>query len=177
MDEICYKSPNILNLIGITLQDYISLEDEADDRLLANDENDTDNIYPYDKIPQTFLSVDKWPLTTNLCCWSCGFKFNTMPIFIPVYIRETNDSIELGVLGNMCSFNCAELWIETHYISREERHKLQSNLCYLFYILSGKRISHIKPSPCRTNLLQYGGSWNEETFLKHIKSLSPYLSC
>ena len=173
MDEIYYKSPNILSLMGVTLQDYIPLEDVADDRLLAEEDVDMDNIYPYDKIPQIFTTIDKWPITTNLCCWSCGFKFNTVPKFIPIYIRETNDGIEIGVLGNTCSFNCSELWIESHVMSREERRKLQNNLCYLFYIFTGKRISHIKPSPCRTNLLQYGGSWNEEIFSNKIKELDP----
>lgn len=173
MDELCYKSPNILSLSGISLQDYIPLEDVADDRLMVDEDVDITELYPYDKIPQIFTTVNSWPSATNLCCWSCGFKFNTVPLFIPTYIRETNDGIEIGVKGNMCSFNCVELWIETNVMSREERHKLQNNLCFLFYIFTGKRISHIRPSPCKTNLLQYGGSWNEETFLKQIKDINP----
>lgn len=174
MDEIYYKSPNILSLTGVNLQDYIPLEDVADDRLLADDIIDIDNnIYPYNKIPQIFTTLCKWPTSTNLCCWSCCFKFDNVPKFIPTYIRETNDSIEVGVYGNMCSFNCAELWIETHAMTREERHKLQTNLCFVFYLFTGKHISHIKPSPCKTNLLQYGGSWNEETYLNNMKEIDP----
>lgn len=171
MDENYYKSPNILSLTGITLKDYISLEDVADERLISDNENSTDKIYFYNKIPLVFTSLDKWPTTTNLSCWSCGFKFNTVPIFIPKYIREVNDGIEIGVYGNMCSFNCAELWIETHDMTREEKYKLQNNLCYLYYIFTGKKISYIKASPCKTNLLQYGGNWNEETFIKHMKDI------
>lgn len=173
MDEIYYRTPNILSLTGVTLKDYIPLEDVADDRLLADDDIESDEIYPYNKIPQIFTTLGKWPTSTNLCCWSCGFKFDNVPKFIPTYIRETNDSVEIGVMGNMCSFNCAELWIETHTMSREERHKLQNNLCFLFYIFTGKHIFHIKPSPCKTNLLQYGGTWNEETFQKHMKDIDP----
>lgn len=170
MDEICYKTPNILSLTGITINDYISLEDVADERLIIEDE-DINEIYPYNKIPQVFNSLDKWPLTTNLCCWTCGFKFSSIPKFIPTYIRESSDSIEMGVCGNMCSFNCVELWIETHYMTREERHKLQNNLCFLYKIFTGKTIFYIKPAPCKTNLMQYGGTWNEETFFKKIKEL------
>lgn len=173
MDDIYYKSPNILSLSGITLDDYIPLEDVADDRFLEDEETKEDNIYPYNKIPQVFTSLSKWPTSTNLYCWTCGFKFDNIPKFIPTYIRETNDNIEIGVVGNMCSFNCVELWIETHSISREEKHKLQTNLCFLYFIFTGKHISYIKPSPCKTNLLQYGGSWNEETFLKHMKEIDP----
>lgn len=172
MDEY-YKFPNILCLTGITLKDYISLEDVADERLIIEEEKNIEKLYPYNKIPQIFTSVDKWPSSTNLLCWSCGFKFNTSPKFIPMYIREVNDSIEIGVMGNMCSFNCAELWIETHTMSREERYKLQNNLCYLFYIFTGKRISYIKPAPCKTNLLQYGGVWNEDIFIKKMKEINP----
>ena len=172
MEDFCYKLPNILSLSGITINDYISPEDTADEKFF-NDSSEASNIYPYNKIPQTFVSLKKWPISTNLYCWSCGFKFNTIPKFIPTYIRETNDSVELGVLGNMCSFNCAELWIETHTYNKEERFKLQNNLCYLFYIFTGKRIMYIKPAPCKTNLLQYGGSWTEEIFLKKMKELEP----
>ena len=172
MDEIYYKTPNILCLSGISLQDYIPLEDVADDRLLFN-ENVEEEIYPYNKIPQVFTSLSKWPTSTNLICWSCGFKFDNIPKFIPTYIREVNDSIEIGVNGNMCSFNCVELWIETHIMTREERHRLQTNLCFLFFIFTGKHITHIKPSPCKTNLLQYGGTWNEEMFLNHMKEIDP----
>ena len=173
MDEIYYKTPNILSLTGITLDDYISLEDTADERLIIEEEQNIETIYPYNKIPQTFTSIDKWPLSTNLCCWSCGFKFNTNPKFIPTYIRQATDSLEIGVLGNMCSFCCAELWIETHTFNREERYKLQNNLCYLYYLFTGNRITHIKPAPCKTNLLQYGGTWNEEIFLKKMKEMEP----
>lgn len=173
MNEIYYKPPNILSLKNITMDDYIPLEDVADDRLLLDDISDTESVIPYNKIPQVFTSLSKWPISTNLNCWSCGFKFDNVPKFIPTYIRETNDSIEIGVIGNMCSFNCAELWIEIHSSSREERHKLQNNLCFLYYIFTGKHISHIKPSPCKTNLLQYGGAWNEETFQNYMKEIDP----
>lgn len=170
MDEIYYKSPNILCLSGITLKDYIPLEDVADDRLLA-EENINEVIFPYNKIPSVFTSLEKWPTSTNLSCWSCGFKFDNIPKFIPTYIRESNDSIEIGVKGNMCSFSCAELWIETRALSREEKYKLQNNLCFVYYLFTGKHVSHIKPAPCKTNLLQYGGTWNEETFFNTIKEL------
>lgn len=172
MDEY-YKSPNILSLSGITLKDYVSLEDVADERLIIEDEKNNDKIYLYNKIPQIFTSIENWPINTNLSCWTCGFKFNSYPKFIPTYIREVNDSYEVGVMGNMCSFNCAELWIETHTNTREERYKLQNNLCFLFYLCTKKRISQIKPSPSKTNLLQYGGTWNEELFIKKIKEIDP----
>lgn len=173
MDDLCYKLPNILSLSGITLDDYVSLEDTADERFYIEEVKDDVNIYPYNKIPQIFTSLKKWPTSTNLSCWSCGFKFNNIPKFIPTYIREVSDSIEIGVLGNMCSFSCAELWIETHSSSKEEKYKLQNNLCYLFHIFTGKRISHIKSAPCKTNLLQFGGSWTEEVFLKRLHEVEP----
>jgi hypothetical protein len=171
MDNSYYKIPNILSLTGISIDDYIPLEDVADKRLIQDDEYNVNKLVSYNKIPQIFTTIDKWVTSTNLCCWSCCFKFNTVPKFIPTYIREINDSIEIGVLGNMCSFNCAELWIETHSINREERFKLQNNLCFLYYIFTGKKISYIKPALCKTNLLQYGGNMNEETFLNYMNSL------
>lgn len=173
-----YKRPNILTLTDISLDDYISFE-EAVEKKMYNDEDKIENkniIYSYNKIPQLFTTLNDWITNTNLNCWSCTFTFNTVPKFIPIYIREINDSVEIGVFGNMCSFNCAELWIETHYSSREEMRKLQNNLYYLYYLFTGKRISFIKPALCKTNLLQYGGSMNEEEFIQHMKELENNIS-
>jgi hypothetical protein len=172
MDDIYYKPPNILSLSGITLNDYISIEDSADNKFVIDEEIENSKIIFYNKIPQVFTSLDTWPITTNLWCWNCGFKFNNSPKFIPTYIREINDSIEMGVTGNMCSFNCVEAWIEDHYLNREERCKLQNNLCFLYHIFTGKKITYIKPTPSKINLLQYGGTWNEEKYLKTIKDLN-----
>lgn len=174
--NIYYKSPNILSLSGITLQDYKSFEDEADERLMENNmENFDTEIFIYNKIPTVFTGLNTWPKSTNLYCWSCSFKFDTVPKFIPTYIRENNDLIEVGVMGNMCSFNCVELWIETHVSNKEKRYKLQNNLCYLYYLFTGKRINLIEPAICKTNLLQYGGTMNEETFLIKMKELEKRL--
>lgn len=176
-ESIYYKRPNVLTLTDISLDDYIPFEEIAEQRLCEN-ENNKNNviIYPYNKIPQVFTGIDNWISNTNLNCWSCTFVFNCVPKFIPTYIREINDSIEIGVLGNMCSFNCVELWIETHYSNKEEMRKLQNNLYFLYYLFTGKKISFIKPALCKTNLLQYGGLMNEEQFLQIMKELENNIS-
>jgi len=184
--ESVYKPPNILRLTGITLRDYVPVEDVADARLLDNgtdgraaepEDPAPESTHPPDKIPRVFTGLDDWPLHTNLRCWQCDFTFDDRPKFVPTHVREAeNGGIEFGVLGNMCTFNCAELWIETHLggrASNEERWRAQDNLCLVYLIFTGRRVSRIKPAPRKTELRHYGGDWDEDTFWRRMRELDP----
>lgn len=171
MDDICYKYPNILRLRGITLKDYISPEDAIDEQLLNETMSDGDLDIIYDKIPDVFTGCDSWPSTTNLRCWSCGFNFSVQPKFIPTYIRKNNNSYQVGVKGNTCSFACAEYIIENSNLTNDERIRLQNNLCFLYFLYTGENVNRIKPALPRTRLLQYGGDLDEVAFLKEMKEL------
>ncbi len=35
------------------------------------------------KLPQFFDSLETWPTSTNIKCWYCDLKFDTVPIFVP----------------------------------------------------------------------------------------------
>lgn len=183
--EIAYQLPSILRLPGITLNDYVSVEDVADAHLLdgcdgmpvAPDSPAPESVLPFDKIPRVFTGIDDWPHHTNLRCWSCNFTFDDRPKFVPTHVREgDNGGIEFGVLGSMCTFNCVELWIETHYggrVNNEERWRAQDNLCLVYFLFTGRHIAWIKPAPQKTSLCQYGGDWDEDTFWKELRKLDP----
>jgi hypothetical protein len=96
---------------------------------------------------------------------------------VPTHVREGDDGgIEFGVCGNMCTFNCAELWIQTHLGGRagnEERWRSQDNLRLLYFMFTGRRVSRIKPAPKKTELRQYGGELDEDAFWRRMRELDP----
>jgi hypothetical protein len=186
--ESTYKRPCILRLTGITMADYVPVEDIADNRLLhpgtddgkvgaEESESVPEAALPLDKIPRVFTSLDEWPHSTNLLCWSCGFSFDDRPKFEPTFVRESEaGEIEFGVRGNMCTFNCVETWIEIRYgahANNEKRRKAQDNLCLVYFMFTGRRVSQIKPAPYRTELRKYGGELDEDTFWTRLRALDP----
>jgi hypothetical protein len=195
--EDTYKPPSILRLTDITLDDYVPVEDLADDRLLDTlagggdtawrEDNITgqynaqagegvpESALPFDKIPATFTGLDTWPHRTNLRCWNCNFTFDDRPKFVPTFVREAEDgSIEFGVLGNMCTFNCAAAWIVVYFAGKsDQRWRAQDNLCLLYFIFTGVFVSHIRPAEPCTKLMQYGGEWDEDTYWRCMRSLDP----
>jgi hypothetical protein len=177
--ETPYQPPNILRLFGITLKEWTPIEDVADKRLLRQAADGhpgaaaSESVQPYDKVPRVFTGIEDWPLSTNLRCWQCDSTFDDRPKFVPTYVREAeNGGIEFGVRGNMCTFNCAELWIHIHYAGKEDqRWRIQDNLCLVYFLFTGHRAARILPAPHKTELRQYGGELDEETFWKKMRAL------
>jgi hypothetical protein len=98
--EPAYKQPNILRLPGISLADYVPVEDIADAHFLDTGTDGfapdpegpaPESAHPPDKIPRVFTGLDDWPLRTNLRCWVCDFTFDDRPKFVPTYVREGED--------------------------------------------------------------------------------------
>jgi hypothetical protein len=189
-----YQKVNILTLSDVNINNVASFEELVNNKYLESDKtfDDTFDIpYEYEynkivrmnkttsisKIPGVFTDIEHWPKSTDLKCWTCGLRFNSTPVFIPTYIKTidiTPESrkTEIVVFGNMCSFNCAELWIETS-CNQERKYGFMNNLLVLFYIYTGKRVDKIKPSPNKTDMISYGGNLTKEEFREEIKKLDP----
>jgi hypothetical protein len=187
-----YRPPSILHLTGITLKDYVPIEDVADEKVLdsascedqcdeqyagenkVNQRGVLDAAFPYDKIPKVFTSLEEWPLRTNLRCHEYDFTFDDRPKFIPTYIRVNEDSTyEIGVRGNFCTFNAAARHINATIHNAEERWRTQDMLKFVYSLFTGVTVSHIEPGPAKTDLVYYGGSWDEETLWKRLRELDP----
>lgn len=176
-----YVPPNIMRLPGITLDaKRWDFEKCAEQKFLAEVNADVvSDERPYDKIPRVFTTLAEWPECTNLRCWSCGFNFDGQPKFVPTYITLKHESesgkaeIEIGVKGNMCTFNCAELWIETNSSSREEQWRWQDGLLILYFLFTGRLISKIAPAPRITEHQMYGGELDHDAFWKKLRELDP----
>ena len=180
MEENRYRPPSILRLPGITIKDdYVPIEDFADEMFNSHvaclEDPAHESILPLDKIPRVFTGLEDWPHETNLRCWMCGYTFKGYPVFVPKDVRESESGgIEFGVLGNMCSFPCAELWISIHFAAKEDqRWRAQDNLCLVYLLFTGHHVARILPAPHKTELQKYGGDLDEDTFFQKIRRLDP----
>ena len=175
-----YKSgPNILRIFGISKSDYVSIEDTAEikyrERLENEEQIDIKEVI-FDKIPTIFENLKTWPMQTNLLCWHCDLKFDSLPIFVPTYAKHRDSGlIEFGVRGNFCSFNCAEAWILINYAEKDHRWSLQNLLCMLYFIFTGQHVVKISPSPSKTLMNYYGGDLTVEAYKEQIKKLKPIM--
>ncbi len=179
--EKMYRPPNILRLHGIRLADFKPPEDTLDERLLEGvDDAEGGSAplgagdVPYDKIPSEFTGLEDWPASTNLKCWVCDFNFSDRPKFVALSFKENEaGGYKMGVHGVMCTFNCAELYIETRYQRLTERQHLQELLRFEYFFFTAKWVSRIKPAPPKTEMLQYGGPLDSDAFLKKLRELDP----
>jgi hypothetical protein len=164
--------------LGIPLDSYKPPEEILAERL---DEEATVDMsapveLPPDRIPETFTSLDSWPTSTGLRCWSCNFTFDGRPKFVPTFLREGNKKIEAGVEGNFCTFNCAARHIDDFHppqIDAETFWQMRDNLCHIYFIFTGTRVSHILPADRRTELKEYGGKYTPEEFWERLRELDP----
>ena len=167
---------SIIYLEGITMEDYDDIGDQFDTRLMEEIHVPDTVKCIYDKLPQVITSMDDWPKSSNLHCWTCDFTFDDIPIYIPIYIHGDvayrSTDIEIGVKGNFCSFSCA-----LSYIFDYDKGDGYYNLLCLYFLMYGKRITKMYPSPRRHLMSKYGGHMTEIDYLATIKKInSSYMS-
>jgi hypothetical protein len=165
------KKANILVLPGIKKEDFISIDDLFENRLLQtvgeSDFSVENTTFMYDKIPLKFYNVALWPKSTNLKCWNCTRKFNTMPLFIPSRILSDDLGEEyFDVKGNFCTINCAYSY--AHIFKESDSVDVHSRLLLLYEKMFNTRIIKIPLSPNKEELIEYGGLLTGEEYEKEI---------
>lgn len=170
------QTPSVLWLPGVSRAKCQLPEDIHDARMVeaAGDEEmrRAGAQDPFDKIPATFTGMATWPESTNLHCWACGFTFDNAPAFVATYVSETEKGVEMGVRGVMCTFNCAERWIEDEYHGDPVTlWRMQENLILAYFLTTGILPKKIEAAPRRNNLMQYGGSWTPDEFWERLRAL------
>lgn len=133
----------------------------------------------FDAIPSVFTGIDSWPKNTNVKCWACTLPFTGPPVFVPTNISVHRiggkDETLMDVNGIMCSFNCANAWIDRNIpeTDMETKWSMHNGLRLLYYCFTGKKVDRIIPSPSHTELQEYGGKLNRIEFRQKIQSIDP----
>ena len=162
------KQDCIILLKGVNKNAYREVEDQFDQLLLEGSiHNDTpmmlENVY--DTIPKNFTTLDNWPKSTNLHCWTCECTFTNRPIFIPLHIKSISDgSWDISTNGVFCTFSCAARHI-TDYVPP----LYFTHLYQLYNIFYNKKVNYIYPSRKRYCTKKYGGHMTEGEYMEEIK--------
>jgi hypothetical protein len=103
------------------------------------------------------LDGTKYPEKTDICCWWCTEKFDTIPIGLPV--KCVNNVF--SVLGVFCSFNCAAAYNakESNY-TMWNRYSLLHKLQYKMTNIN----TQITIAPSKETLKKFGGHLTIEQF-------------
>lgn len=160
-----YKSSikGSLFLEGVFKNDFSSIEDLFQDRILENEQKKT--IVIYDKIPSIYDSTEPWPTECNLHCNYCTCKFDNSPWFIPrsldtSYVKIEGETIKKYTSitqGVFCSVNCAATYIAYDITSIAERLDKLGMLKILYQYLENHEINNIPLSPSYLTIDKYGG--------------------
>lgn len=160
----------IIFLKGVDRNDYKEVEDQFDQLLMDQSlgiEEAIETENNYDIIPSIFTTLDKWPVSTNLHCWTCECTFTSRPVFIPLHIKSISDgSWEMSTRGVFCSFSCA-----ARHITDFMNHLHFTHLYKLYYIFYDKKVSYIYPSPRRYCTKKYSGHMSEGEYIEEIRKL------
>jgi len=102
--------------------------------------------------------ASEWPLTTNIACYWCCHKFNTVPFGIPVKFYHG----KFHVYGCFCSLECAAAYNFSFAESLDEVWERYN----LINLLSRKmgHANKIKTAPNRLALKMFGGHMEIEEF-------------
>jgi len=164
----------ILFLSGINYENVKTVEDNFENDIITEiniqaSVVEYNKISKYETLPCTFTSLAEWPNTTDFNCWSCYLSVKNIPVFIPTVI---NGNMKMKVFGIFCSFNCAQLYINTHYDDKLKIIEYSSNLNLLYKAMTGKKILQIEPSfnPL-FELKKFGGELTQEEYNKKQKTI------
>jgi hypothetical protein len=118
-------------------------------------------------------NVIEWTKHTNINCWWCCHKFDTVPIGLPE--KYINDAFHL--YGCFCSFNCAQaynlqmndqkIW-ERYSLLNFLKKKICDNNSHILY----KNFDFICPAPPRQALDIFGGPMTIEEYRNSMYILS-----
>jgi hypothetical protein len=108
------------------------------------------------KILETYSSngSNKWPEKTDLLCWWCAHKFDTVPVPCPVAYDKITDKFQ--VKGIFCSFSCVAAYSIEYYKSLYHVYLLRS------YI--SESTEDIVVAPNRIVLKSFGGPMSIEEY-------------
>jgi hypothetical protein len=154
-----YKFIKILFIKGVFLKDCIPSDDIFEQHIIEQLNCNMTYIDIYNKIPLIFNSLDTWIKKTNLSCWYCCLKFDSIPIFIPKIIElSSTDDFNISTHGCFCSFSCAMSYNNIYNKKICDNIHVKQMLLFLYKIYNKNSVKEIFPSPSKYQMNHYGGT-------------------
>ena len=153
-----HTNTNTIKPFSDNLYDYSEIQKSIHRNFEEKEEdvnNVDENIKIYDSLKKLYDTrhPNHWPIHTNISCWWCCHRFDTIPIPLP----EKYDNGKYHVTGCFCSFNCA---LSYNYNKNDhmiwERESMMRRI--IKHIHPSKHITfNFKPSPPKETLKAFGG--------------------
>jgi hypothetical protein len=152
MDAVIKRS-NFLVFRGVFPQDFLKSRTNTAEITTAKKEPTIE----YSEIPKKFISVESWPKSTNLLCWSCSRSFTNPPAFIPTNPKIDNENRDVcDVIGNFCRWSCASRYVK-EVLPEPMRYDHNKYICLFESKFTDVRREIVKPSPPKTEMQAYCG--------------------
>lgn len=172
-----YSAPNVLFLPNVSFRDIVSLDKLWGDHDTAETNGKNRKKSRHTKLPKEFFGLDTWVLESNLSCCSCHFKYNTIPISMPIrLIKNQKGDVGFAVDYNYCSFPCcahAIVSINDTYLREYRMEMLKMMFKYFFCIDLEKK--SIDTSPGVEEREDHGGDLSPLDFRKKINRIITFL--
>ena len=128
----------------------------------TNNENDQESrgVTGFFEILGKFINNVDWLHHTDVCCWWCCHKFDTVPIGMPVHYSESDKKFR--VKGVFCSFSCLMAYKNDNMVKYTNDYLIK----LLYKKITGelKLSSNIIMAPPRSSLKMFGGKLTIEEF-------------
>ena len=173
-----YEMPNIPFFKGVFPEKYdidtIFTAQIMDSLRMESDEQETEFLKVYDKVPTEFTTIDKWPTSTNLECWRCRRTFKGVPAAVAISCANegSTPAAKINTRGIMCSFFCAASYIDLHFPIIKVNWEKHEMLKILYKKMTGVSIEFIPRSPEPTCMVQCGGNDTPAEYGKKIALLA-----
>lgn len=130
---------------------------------------DTNKKRGYFEILSKFINNTSWLYSTDVCCWWCCHRFDTVPLGLP---EEYNYKTEkFRVKGVFCSFSCMLAYKENNKINNVN-YLIKALYCQLTKTLL--KDATLKQAPPRYSLKMFGGELTIEEFRKNFQENKVY---
>jgi hypothetical protein len=164
--EMIHKE-NVIDIFNENIEEETKLSDDMINK--NKKDKDMNRKKGYFGLLYDFVIQDDWLENTNICCWWCCHKFETVPIGIPIqYIYSKK---KFRVRGVFCSFSCMKA-----YVKNDNKHKYSEALMkYMYCRITGENLnSKIECAPPRESLCMFGGELTIDEFRRSTQESKIY---
>jgi len=133
---------------------------ENKDKVDEINEQEHNKKMGYFELLYKFIHNEEWIEKTDICCWWCCHKFDSIPIGLPVYYCKIKNKFR--VKGVFCSFACMIAYNNNEY-NNKSSHKYLINFLYKKLTGVERSISGLSAPP-RNSLKCLGGELTIEEF-------------
>lgn len=164
--ETIHKDNDIYDKINM-----INFSDEkVNVELTETEKKENNKKRGFFEIMHTFIHTENWLDKTDICCWWCCHKFESVPIGLP--IKYDNNKKKFHVKGVFCSFSCMLAYKNDNVSYKQTNHLIN----FLYTKLTGTFLLDINliPAPARCSLKMFGGELSIEEFRNSQKEQKIY---